>query len=78
MARVPNPSAGQTIESLIRSELEKGNVPLVCEEGCPVVSGRSPATLLRDRDKPQLACTATHEDCGGSMVVADLDKPVDE
>lgn len=77
MAQIPNPYAGQTVESLIRKELERDNIPLVCDEDdCPAVSGRSPSVLLRERDEPQLACTGTHDGCGGSFVVADLDKPV--
>jgi len=77
MAQLPNAHAGQTVESLIRDELERGNVPLVCEEeGCDAVSGRSPSVLLRDRDEAHKACSATHEGCGGTMVVADLDNPV--
>lgn len=78
MAHLPNPHAGQTVESLIRRELGRGNVPLVCDaEGCPAVSGASPAALLRDREEPHRACSGTHEGCGGTFVVADLDGPVD-
>jgi hypothetical protein len=77
MAQIPNPYADQTTESLIRRELGKGNIPLVCDkDGCSAVSSVSPAVALRDRDAAHNVL-GSHESCGGSFVVADLTKPLD-
>lgn len=78
MAQMPNPHAGQTVESLIRKELEKGNIPLVCEnDDCNCVSSVSPKVALRERDEAHNVL-GFHEGCGGSFVVADLKQPVDD
>jgi len=78
MARIPNREAGQSVESLIRSELEQDNIPLVCdEEECPAVSGLSPSVALRERDEAHNVL-GFHENCGGSFEVADLKEPVED
>lgn len=77
MPRLPNPHAGQTTESLVNKELDRGDIPTVCF-GCGAVSSISARRFTETLSASCPQVLGSCEGCGETFVPVDEDaRPLD-